>query len=195
MCGCRDGSIVFINDDDLFYVDKVHGSFVSGLAKDHYGDIWSTGADGRVIRWQTNQLGRALINDSKIEEKKVRTIFGKVSDEMSKKRLVFKPSSKVQAVIKVPYTRKGGVSALFPVDDYHYAMGFYDGFVFITWNSMEYFSQIHTSPVTSVKLCLKAGKAITASGDGFIKMIDLKTGTLAHKIYNCRGWIIGMEVI
>jgi hypothetical protein len=139
-------------------------------------------------------LSRALVHDVKIEEKRPYN-FHKPSDANVQRKYILEPTQQMRTTINVPHTRKGGVSAMHSVDEENYGLGFYDGHVFLTWDCMEFYAPIHTSPVTNVKLCIKHKKAFTASGDGLIKAIDLTTGALEQKLHRCNDFIAGMEVI
>jgi hypothetical protein len=69
---------------------------------------------------------------------------------------------------------KSGASCFFGLDESNFAVGFYDGHIYMKWGKTEYNYKLFTKPVTSIKPSKNKERFWMCSLDGQVKCISTK---------------------
>lgn len=80
LCGCDDGSLVIMREGEVIQCGKIHSKYVSQLATDEKGNIWSCGGDGTLLIWSYKALLKSLHNSEfECKEHKKKNMFKRES--------------------------------------------------------------------------------------------------------------------
>lgn len=91
VCGCDDGSVLIMKDGEAIQCGKIHKGYVSQLATDLKGNLWSCGGDGKLTVWNSKALLKCLhCSEYTTHEEKIKNMFQRESDWKVKKEIRMK---------------------------------------------------------------------------------------------------------
>ena len=80
MCGCDDGTIIAIQEGRVIQFGQMHTEYVGQFVEDRFGNVWSCGGDGVLLKWSIDNLTESLKNDVKTYEWEVKSLFKRKKD-------------------------------------------------------------------------------------------------------------------
>lgn len=64
MCGCEDGSLIFVKNGKIVEAGIIHERYVSELFDDGKGYIWSIGGDNTIKKYHKTSLIKSLLSET-----------------------------------------------------------------------------------------------------------------------------------
>jgi hypothetical protein len=102
-------------------------------------------------------------------------------------KLVLTLESSYFIPIQLPVVTACGASCFMGLNEDNFAVGFYDGHVYIRWSGNEYNYKLFTKPVLSIRPSKDNSRFWMCSLDGQVKCIETKLLTLMNRFYYKKG--------
>ena len=142
--GCTNGNIGVINEQkETFHLvstqkweDKqmFHKEYISSMQVDKKGNLWTASGNGRILIWNKTKLISALLNDKNYSQRitKRPSLFSPTTAS-STTHIFHLPPTTTTPITSIPFSHRGGPSSMLCVDPDNFFIGYYDGYMFISY--------------------------------------------------------------